>query len=35
MAVGRAGITRVSPGFESGWEASFDFEILLPEYRLG
>jgi hypothetical protein len=32
MTVGRAGITRVSPGFKSGWEASFDFEILLPEY---
>ncbi len=32
MVVSRQGITRTSPGFKAGWEASFDFEILLPEY---
>jgi hypothetical protein len=32
MVVNRSGITRTSPGFKAGWEASFDFEIALPEY---
>lgn len=32
MTVNRAGITRTSPGFKAGWEATFDFEVLLPEY---
>jgi hypothetical protein len=32
MVVNRAGITRTSPGFKAGWEATFDFEIALPEY---
>jgi hypothetical protein len=32
MVVNRAGITRTSPGFRAGWEATFDFDILLPEY---
>jgi len=32
MVVSRQGITRTSPGFKAGWEASLDFEILLPEY---
>jgi hypothetical protein len=32
MVVNRAGITRTSPGFKAGWEASFDFDVILPEY---
>jgi hypothetical protein len=32
MVVNRSGITRTSPGFKAGWEASFDFEMALPEY---
>jgi hypothetical protein len=32
MVVGRAGITRTSPGFKAGWEATFDFDVILPEY---
>jgi hypothetical protein len=32
MVVNRAGITRTSPGFKAGWEATFDFSVLLPEY---
>src|SRR5262249_53848336 len=32
MVVNRAGITRTSPGFKAGWEATFDFDVILPEY---
>jgi hypothetical protein len=32
MVVNRAGITRTSPGFKAGWEAAFDFDMILPEY---
>ena len=32
MVVQRAGITRTSPGFKAGWEATFDFDVILPEY---
>lgn len=32
MTVQRQGITRTSPGFKEGWEATFDFQVLLPEY---
>ena len=32
MVVNRSGITRTSPGFKAGWEASFDFDVILPEY---
>lgn len=32
MVVNRSGITRTSPGFKSGWEATFDFDVALPEY---
>lgn len=32
MVVNRSGITRTSPGFRAGWEASFDFDVILPEY---
>jgi hypothetical protein len=32
MVVNRAGITRTSPGFKAGWEAAFDFDVILPEY---
>jgi hypothetical protein len=32
MVVNRAGITRTSPGFKAGWEASFEFDVILPEY---
>jgi hypothetical protein len=32
MVVNRSGITRTSPGFREGWEASFEFDIVLPEY---
>lgn len=32
MVVNRSGITRTSPGFKAGWEASFDFDMILPEY---
>lgn len=32
MVVNRAGITRTSPGFKAGWEATFDFDMVLPEY---
>lgn len=32
MVVNRSGITRTSPGFKAGWEASFDFDMVLPEY---
>ena len=32
MVVNRSGITRTSPGFKSGWEAEFDFDVALPEY---
>lgn len=32
MVVNRSGITRTSPGFKSGWEAAFDFDVILPEY---
>jgi hypothetical protein len=32
MVVNRSGITRTSPGFKSGWEATFDFDVILPEY---
>jgi len=35
MTVNRAGITRTSPGFRAGWEASFEFDVLLPEYVSG
>lgn len=32
MVVNRSGITRTSPGFKAGWEAEFDFDVILPEY---
>ena len=32
MVVNRSGITRTSPGFKAGWEATFDFDMILPEY---
>lgn len=32
VTVQRAGITRQRPGFNTGWKASFKFNILLPEY---
>jgi len=32
MVVNRSGITRTSPGFKAGWEATFDFDMVLPEY---
>jgi hypothetical protein len=32
MVVNRAGITRTSPGFKAGWEAMFEFDVILPEY---
>jgi hypothetical protein len=32
MVVNRSGITRTSPGFKAGWEAAFDFDVILPEY---
>lgn len=32
MVVSNAGITRTSPGFKAGWEATFDFDVILPEY---
>ena len=32
MVVNRSGITRTSPGFKAGWEATFDFDVILPEY---
>jgi hypothetical protein len=32
MTVQRQGITRTSPGFRSGWEASMRFTVTLPEY---
>jgi hypothetical protein len=32
MVVNRSGITRTSPGFKAGWEAGFDFDVVLPEY---
>lgn len=32
MVVNRSGITRTSPGFRAGWEAEFDFDVILPEY---
>jgi hypothetical protein len=32
MVVNRSGITRTSPGFKVGWEATFDFDVILPEY---
>lgn len=32
MVVNRSGITRTSPGFKAGWEATFDFDVALPEY---
>ena len=31
MVVNRSGITRTSPGFKAGWEATFDFDVILPE----
>lgn len=32
VMVQRNAITRTRPGIEKGWEASFNFECLLPEY---
>jgi hypothetical protein len=32
VQVQRNALTRVRPAFHSGWQASFDFTILLPEY---
>ena len=32
VQVQRNGITRVRPCFERGWRASFELEIILPEY---
>ena len=32
VTVQRAGITRSRPGFNAGWEATFEFSVNLPEY---
>jgi len=32
VQVQRSGITRVRPCFKMGWRASFDLEVILPEY---
>lgn len=32
VTIQRNGITRIRPAMRSGWKASFDFEIILPEY---
>ncbi len=32
VMVQRNGITRTRPAFKTGWQASFDLQILLPEY---
>jgi len=32
MVVNRSGITRTSPGFKAGWETTFEFDMILPEY---
>ncbi len=32
VVVQRAAITRQRPSFNRGWRATFDFEVLLPEY---
>ena len=32
VQVQRNGLTRVRPCFEAGWRATFDLEVILPEY---
>jgi hypothetical protein len=32
VTIQRNGITRVRPAIKTGWEASFDFQVNLPEY---
>lgn len=32
VTIQRAGITRQRPGFNEGWQATFEFAVLLPEY---
>src|SRR5512138_2589869 len=32
VTVQRAGVTRVRPAFLPGWKATFDLQVLLPEY---
>jgi hypothetical protein len=32
VTVQRNGLTRVRPCFETGWRATFDVEVILPEY---
>ena len=32
VQIQRAGVNRTRPCFKAGWQAEFDFEILLPEY---
>jgi hypothetical protein len=32
VTIQRAGITRHRPGFNAGWQATFEFGVLLPEY---
>lgn len=32
VTIQRSGITRHRPGFNEGWQASFEFAVLLPEY---
>lgn len=32
VMIQRNGVTRCRPAFKAGWEASFDVQVLLPEY---
>jgi hypothetical protein len=32
VMVQRSGVTRMRPAFLAGWSASFEFQVLLPEY---
>lgn len=32
VTVQRAGVTRMRPAFLSGWQATFDLQVLIPEY---
>jgi hypothetical protein len=32
VQIQRAGVNRTRPCFKAGWQAEFDFEVLLPEY---
>lgn len=32
VQVQRAGVTRIRPALRAGWQATFDLQILLPEY---